>query len=390
VVAASVAIGFVAAGLAAPATSGQSRSSRSGPGGTAFYTPPRELPRGGHGTLIWARRYSGGVALPGAVNTLILYEQVGVHGRLVATSGFLAVPDGQPPRDGWPIVSWAHGTTGIADDCAPTRNDAENDQVTNGDLLDRWIARGYAVVRTDYEGLGTPGVHPYLDGLSEGRAMLDAVIAARELDPQLSDRVVVAGHSQGGHAALWAASIAARYAPAIDLRGAIAFAPVSHLAADVRGVAGARTRRPLTPIVALMLRGMAVAYPDLGVSSLLGRRAAALFPETLTYCVGRLSRAGSFGGLPGDELFRRAADLAPLYAALRQNDTLGLRITVPTLIEQGLADDTVFPAYTRALVSSLRSAGDQVTLETYRGVGHNGVIVAAAGNATGFLAQALR
>ena len=61
------------------------------------------------------------------------------------------------------------------------------------------------VVGTDYEGLGTPGRHPYIAGPSEARGTLDIVRAARNLpDVHASDRYLVWGHSQGGHAAMFA------------------------------------------------------------------------------------------------------------------------------------------------------------------------------------------
>ena len=85
-------------------------------------------------------------------------------------------------------------------------------------------------MRTDYEGLGTPGAHPYLIGRSEGHSVLDAVRAARKLDKRLGKRVVLAGHSQGGQSVLWAASLAPNYTPDLKVRGTVALAPVSHLA----------------------------------------------------------------------------------------------------------------------------------------------------------------
>ena len=124
-------------------------------------------------------------------------------------SGSLALPKGKAPKGGWPIITYAHGTTGAADSCAPTRGyDAGEPRSYAYPLLQRWLKAGYAVVRTDYEGLGTPGVHQYLVGESEGRSVLDAVRAARALEPRLSKRFVIAGHSQGGHAALFAAALA--------------------------------------------------------------------------------------------------------------------------------------------------------------------------------------
>src|SRR4051812_12798832 len=163
---------------------------RKGPAGTAFYTPPSHLHGKGHGGLIWARRLAGAAALHGgSANKLLLYRSVSARGKAVAVSGTVALPKGHAPKGGWPIVAYAHGTTGIADACAPTRDSAGNP--AHGliayayPLLQRWLKAGYAVVRTDYEGLGTPGVHAFLNGHGEGYSVLDSVRAARKLDKRL-------------------------------------------------------------------------------------------------------------------------------------------------------------------------------------------------------------
>ena len=93
-----------------------------------------------------------------------------------------------------------------------------------------WSKAGYVVAATDYEGLGTPGVHPYLVGESEGRGVLDAARAAKALAAtDAGDQVLVFGHSQGGQAALFAGELAASYAPELTVLGVAAAAP----AADV-------------------------------------------------------------------------------------------------------------------------------------------------------------
>ncbi len=125
-----------------------------GPKGLKFYSPGK-LPKGPHGTLIWERPMAGGQSLTGARNYLVDYTQVGVKGRLVPVSGMVAIPRGTAPKGGWPVITWAHGTTGIADLCAPSQLPARNGGLNNP-MLDSWIKAGYAVVRTDYEGLGGP------------------------------------------------------------------------------------------------------------------------------------------------------------------------------------------------------------------------------------------
>ena len=206
---------------------------RKGPKGLSFYKPPKGIPKQ-HGTLIWARKATGLVPLADAKYTkLVLYSSRTPQGAKDAISGSVSVPKGKPPKGGWPVITWAHGTTGVADACAPSRDFQGSPANTgetyiNGDL-NAWLRAGYAVLRTDYEGLGTPGKHPYLIGTSEGRSVLDIVAAARQLDPNISKRYLISGHSQGGQAALFAAGLASSWQPKLKLRGTVAFAPASHI-----------------------------------------------------------------------------------------------------------------------------------------------------------------
>src|SRR3954447_13517208 len=175
---------------------------RKGPAGTAFYTPPKHLPGKGHGGLIWARPLAGAAPLPGGAGSrLLLYRSTGARGKAAAVSGVLTIPKGKAPKGGWPVVTYAHGTTGIADVCAPSRDSASNPahglNAYAYPLLQRWLKAGYAVLRTDYAGLGTPGAHAFLNGHAEGYSVLDAVRAARQLDKRIGRRVAIAGHSQG-------------------------------------------------------------------------------------------------------------------------------------------------------------------------------------------------
>jgi pimeloyl-ACP methyl ester carboxylesterase len=353
-----------------------------GPKGLRFYSP-RKLPAGPHGTLIWERPMSGGESLKGATNYLVDYKQVGVGGRMVAVSGMVAIPRRRAPKGGWPVITWAHGTTGIADVCAPSRLPAGTGGL-NIPMLDSWIKAGYVVVRTDYEGLGGPGPHPYLIGVSEGRGVLDIVRAARQLDPQLSEHVIISGHSQGGHAALWAASLVKSYTPEIKLRGVLAFAPASHIATEA-GFLNSVTSTSLTGLAAMIFRGLDVAYPSLHISGLLTPQAAALYPQTLTKCLDQLDQPSSFGGLPLNQLITPTADISASINDLQKNDPGELKIGAPVLLEQGDADTTVLPQFTAALAVSLSGVGDTVTEHTYAGATHSTVLTAARADQARFL-----
>lgn len=371
-----------------------------GPSGAAFYVPPAPLPAGAHGTPIRARTLpaSSPVTVPGAARTVVvLYRSRGVTGGSSAVSGVMHVPKGRAPKGGWPVVSYAHGTSGIADACAPSRDPGSGALHAYHryvfPLLTRWLRRGYAVVRTDYEGLGTPGEHPYLIGRSQGAAVLDMVRAARRLDRRIGTRLVVAGHSQGGHAALWAGSMARSFTPELRLRGTVAYAPASNLA-DQLPLARALTAPGggLSGLIGLIARGLDVAG-RLDPAAVLSEAALARYPETLTACVADLGQPTSWGALAPAELLRPDAEAtAMLVAALRSEGPETLRFgRAPVLIEQGSADATVLPPFTLSLVRKLRANGARaVTHRTRAGASHAGIVARAARDSTDWIARRLR
>jgi dipeptidyl aminopeptidase/acylaminoacyl peptidase len=181
------------------------------------------------GQLLTARPLTTAAALPSAETRLITYVSNDSHGQPIVVSGTVAVPKSTPPDGGWPVISWAHGTTGYADTCAPSADTVDglvHDYISVvNPMLDSWVARGYAVVQTDYQGLGTPGGHPYVDGISEANTVTDIVQAARDVDPHIGTQWVAIGHSQGGQAALFTAQDAQRGDPELELLGAVSIAP---------------------------------------------------------------------------------------------------------------------------------------------------------------------
>src|SRR3954468_2627638 len=359
-------------------------ASAKAPGGAAFYEPPSPLPGKTHGDFIWWR--------PGDANGnmrissqgrdyLVLYRSTGVKGAPVAESGSVLLPaDGlKAPKGGWPIVVWAHGTTGLADQCAPTRSPHSTDTYTTNlraQLL-AYFKAGYAVLAPDYEGLGTPGVHPYLVGKSEGRSVLDIVRAARKIEPRLGKSVAIIGHSQGGHAALWAAALAPSYTPELKVRGTVAYAPASHVKDQSNLLSVLKDPSRLSALIASIFRGADVAFPDLHVSSYLSDQAAALYPSVDEKCLGEMYGADSWGGLAPASILRQGADVAPLLAAADKSDPENLKIRTPVMIAQGTGDGTVIPLFTDQLANELRQKGAKITYKKYGGITHEGIAQAA-------------
>jgi pimeloyl-ACP methyl ester carboxylesterase len=363
---------------------------RTGPSGGAFYTPPKPMPGKVHGDAIWVRKDKGETPLDNArVNQLILYRSTSVRGKAIAVSGAVHVPKGTPPKGGWPVITYGHGSTGVADRCAPTRDPGEGVvhaySVYIEPLLEDWLKAGFAVVRTDYEGLGTKGVHPYLNGRSEGRGVLDIVRAARQAQKSLSDRVVIAGHSQGGHAGLWAAALARKWTPELRIRGGVDFAPASHLGETFKALRALTTASPLTAYLAISGAGLTSTNPELNLEGLLSGKATALFPQTNSRCLPELQTSDSFGGLAPSEFFRDGADLTDLEKVVDGNDPEELTIGVPLLISQGTTDTTVPKGISDALVDELRGRKTKIKYLTYENVGHADVVLAGADDATAYI-----
>ncbi len=190
-----------------------------------YEASPAELV-GEPGTIIRVAPMPG-LAVAGTAHR-VLYRSRGLSDEPIAVSGVVIVPSGLPPEGGRDVIAWGHPTTGVVQACAPSQR---AQMIVGIPGLADMLARGYLVAATDYPGLGTPGPHPYLIGMSEGRAVLDAVRAARALsEANAGRRFAVWGHSQGGHAALYAGELARSYAPELDLRGVAAAAPATFLA----------------------------------------------------------------------------------------------------------------------------------------------------------------
>ncbi len=359
------------------------------PAGLKFYTPPKHL-TGKHGDLIRVRRLTGAAALSGAArNYLLLYRSTSVAGKPIAVSGTLAVPKGKAPKGGWPVISWAHGTTGAADICAPSRNGNFSSYIateSNG-----WLRAGYAIARTDYEGLGTPGPHPYLIGKSEGRSVIDIVTAAGQVDRSVGRRWVAAGHSQGGHAALFAAALGPKWAPKLRLRGVDAFAPASHIHEEVEAARSLTTPSALSGIGALLVAGAVAASPStIKPADMLTPAALALLPDVETKCGSDLNAATSWGGIAPSQIIRAGYDRTALDRIIDASDPSRLKITVPTLIQQGEADVLVFPAFSDGLVAALTANGATVDYRKYPGVDHGGTVTGGRADTNAWLKKILK
>lgn len=357
-----------------------------GPAGDAFYAPPAALVAGEPGTVVWQRPSTPFTTPVGAARaTTVLYRSRNVQGEPSVVSGDVLLPAGEPGPGGWPVVAFDHVTTGGADRCAPTRASAdetdEGRMIRSRVIVSEYLRRGIAVARTDYEGLGTPGRHPYLMGRSLARATVDMVRAARTLEPRLSRRWVVAGHSEGGVAALFTAALAPALAPELELRAVNALAPVLsmrplfELGRQIPVPVGA-----LTNLAALVIDGAGTVDPVLDAmyrGDALGRRTKQRYGQIQERCLGDLARPNSWGGLAPAEILGTdgAAAYARFMRVLAENDasTLTFATGLPVRVDQGDLDPITFRPVADRFVRTQRARGTRITYRTYPLAGHTDV-----------------
>ena len=308
----------------------------------------------------------------GADRHVVVYHSTSVTGRDIAVSGVVLVPPGPAPHGGWPVVSWAHGTTGMADRCAPSEkpNLFYNEYAQEARAF---VAAGYAVAATDYPGLGTPGVHSYLVGVDEGNSVVDVVTAAHHLLAHLAPTWFAVGHSQGGQAVLFATRTASR-APGLHLGGAIAIAPASALHLILPAVIEGGDRSDLSYAVYSVI-GLSAVDPHIDLSALLGPAGRTRLPLILRgACLERTD--ASFAGVAPSDIFRIGPQqLAQLDAELgRYDDPDNTPTAGPVLVIQGSTDQDVPPAVTHLMVQHLQQLGADVTERVYPDLNHDQVL----------------
>lgn len=317
-----------------------------------------------------------------AESSILTYKMLGQSGQEVQATSLVFTPNTQPPVGGWPIVVWAHGTTGVADVCAPSKAALAD---STKDLISKLLAAGYVVVAPDYEGLGTPGIHPFLNVKSEAFSITDAVVATRNYLSQrnllTSKKWVTVGHSQGGHAALGAAQYASR--AQLDYKGTVAVAPASNLGfiliAGEQSVANATLDNKkismyaqLDTYTALVTAGIRNTQPTFDYPQVFTPQISSIAQQAETICSGPLGQtfgAGMTqyatehnGTLDGYTRTQPNFMAVPLVKTFLDKDSqpLQVKVTTPIIIYQGLADSTVPKVATDILISNATVVGTKI------------------------------
>jgi pimeloyl-ACP methyl ester carboxylesterase len=339
-----------------------------------FYEVPDPLPLGQPGQVIRIQD----VASDAESTTLrIMYYSRDALDRDRAVTGIITYPNAAPPAGGWPVVSLANGTVGLASQCALSRR---------GRSAPTFGVEGVGVV-TDYIGLGPIGeLHPYLSRPSEAHSVIDAVRAARNLpESGAGTSWLTIGHSQGGHAALATNELAAEYAPELELLGTISLAPAALFD---------RTYDGIDPIVAHIVGvmgfyGAAAEHPEIDPDAYVSPEGAEAARVIEHACLDEIIT--SLLAVPIDAFYiHHPLETEPAMSILLANDVGDVAVDSPLLLVGGTADDRVVIDRVRDLLDKLCDAGQVTEYLEIEGATHDNEYTLAEERIEAWLAERLR
>ena len=319
-----------------------------------FYVVPDPLPAGAPGDLIRVQAVAEDAT---GVTVRIMYHSRDAGDRDRAVTGMLTYPTAPAPDGGWPVVSLANGTVGLASTCALSRR---------GQVAPTFGVEGIGVV-TDYIGLGPVGeIHPYLSKPSEGHSVIDAVRAAGNLeDAGAGTEWFAVGHSQGGHGALSAMELGEVYAPELDLLGTVSLAPAALFDRNYGGLDEIVSR-----MVGVMgFYGAAAEHPEIVPADYVGPETAAASGIIETGCLDQIVDA--FLPVPAESFYSHDPyTTEPAASILMANDVGSVAVDSPLLLVSGTADDRVVVQRVRDLDALLCDAGQVTEYLELEGANH--------------------
>ncbi|MGE2691032.1 lipase family protein [Mycolicibacterium pulveris] len=303
---------------------------------------------------------------------VVYHSTNGDTGEPTVVSGSVYIPKGVAPQGGWPVVAFGHGTTGMDEPCAPSLSDS---LLGMSSMVVGLVRKGYAVAFADYQGLGAPGIHPYLDAKTAGLNIIDSVRALHHTFDDISPKWAALGGSQGGGAVWAAGEQAGRYAPELDLVGVVAMVP----AADVTGLVDKAQAHTLTyyqrPAFQSVVETLARLHPDLNRDDY-RRGAAAEYWEVLSSCSGAkgLDRKEAAEALaPGDLAPSTPQAAERLRELLRQWALPQQPLTAPLSVAYGGQDEYIDAQWTTDAIARACALGGPVVWDLQPQAGHGNV-----------------
>ena len=315
---------------------------------TKFYDTPKPLPPGKPGELIRKEEFEEYDLPTGVLAVRILYHSRSAVGEDVATSGVVLYPDATAPAGGWPVIAWAHDLSGVARQCAPSL--ARNLQ--HGPFLSMYVNLGYAVVATDYAGLGTNFRSAFSDMQSNAADVTHSIPAARTAVPQLGSRWIAMGSGGGGLAAAGVAELEHDIRDQNYLGGIV-----------ISGLNDLQDRYEHPDAVALFLAyGIRTVYPELDVKDMLTDKALALYSRIEQSC----SEPGTETKLSASEMLKPNWETNRFVTQYFSRNRAGEKPAYGALLVIASEADPAMPiSRTERVIARMCAQGDRVQLEKY-------------------------
>lgn len=364
--------------LTACTTSGEDdgQAPASSPSASVASSAPPAPTGSERGSIVSREPFEGSPDLRGAGDlTRVVYRSTAGYAGGFGTevSGVIAVPAGDPPPGGWPIVALGHGTTGTDSSCGPSDYP---DLLGEEGNVTRLLNRGFVVAASDYQGLGTavPNArpHPYLEPKTVAYNMIDAVRAARNVVSETSNRWAAIGTSQGGQAAWASAEQAADYGQGLSFVGSAALAPAADLSPITDAGVAATYTDAQKIFIPNLVAGLREVHPDLDPGDYM-RGGLAAGTQAFTSCGptatgDRFSAAMSI--MPGDATISDQAAVDKIRGILRSDALPTGRAAGPLFVAYGDQDAIILPEWTTAAVRRACTAGDVVEVVRKPDRGH--------------------
>jgi pimeloyl-ACP methyl ester carboxylesterase len=333
-----------------------------------FYRAPTAKATAEPGTLVRAEPATDFSLPPGITATRILYHTRTASNADTLATGVVLVPYGQAPKEGWPLLAWSHGTSGVANNCAPS---LMKTLFYNWEGVYEYVMLGYAVVATDYAGLGTGGRHAYLDMMSNAADVVNSVPAAHAAVPSLRQQWLVVGHSQGGLSSLGVAELEGGIKDP-NFLGTVTLAGASDLQDGIDAVV--KTRVPvLNGLLAFWVYGVKTLYPELDLRDVLTTKALTIYDKSVED--GCSAASGAFSVLATDEMLRPGWNENKYIKQFLARNRPGTQPVYGPLLIVGGGDDVLFTESAgRKIFQRICAGGGQTQLKVYPGLGHDPVV----------------
>ena len=304
--------------------------------------------------------------------------------RIIPVSGVLYLPKGEPPVGGWPLLAWTHGTVGIADSCAPSW---DGRQAQDEAYLNHFLTHGFAIVASDYQGLGTEGTHPYLASRPAAYSNLDIIRAVQRAPFPVSNDVILIGQSQGAGAAVASAGYASTYAPELSVIGVVTTGVPFFVPAIFEAMERLRNPNKPDPLLGYSFFAMTLTEQldsEFSLSAYVSEKAMPIATRVDDLCYREMKELVTEAALTYSESF----DESPRQALFKSFEAMSypkFALDIPIFVGTGGLDRDTPPKMQRMLINKMCEAGTVVFSKFYPDLDHRGVVPGAIADVLDFV-----